>query len=98
MQFYSYRFMIRDICFNHLLYFRNLLNQFAVDMMAKMLTERLSYIRNNLHKLRADSYIHLRDSLNQNNAVNTTELGQIVILPSSFTGSPRYMVEKHKML
>ncbi|XP_044588813.1 uncharacterized protein LOC123267994 [Cotesia glomerata] len=39
-----------EVCY--LLRFRNLLNQFLVDMYAKIETERLNYIRNNQKKLR----------------------------------------------
>lgn len=42
-----------------------------------------------LKELRVDSYIHLRDGI-QNDATGRN-LGQIRIPPSSFTGSPRYM-------
>lgn len=41
-QFYSYRLMIRDN--NYLLKFGNLLNQYLVDMYAKIESERLLYV------------------------------------------------------
>ena len=63
-----------------------------VDMYAKIETERLIYIRLNQRSLRADNYIHLRDSVADGAAAS--DLGQAVILPSSFTGGPRYMHEK----
>lgn len=91
--FYSYRFMIRDGSVNHILFFRSLLSQFLVDMYAKIETERLNYIRNNQEQLRADSYIHLRDAVGTIDA-NADQLGQKVVLPSSFTGGPRYMYER----
>lgn len=94
MQFYAYRFMIRE---NHeviLHYFKNLFNQYAVDMGAKMISERLRFIRNNQNQLRADEYIHLRDAVESDASVDVANVGQRVILPSSVTGSPRYMREK----
>jgi hypothetical protein len=39
--------MIRQGQRNHLLYYRSLLNQFLVDMHAKIETERLNFVRNN---------------------------------------------------
>ncbi|GBP79936.1 hypothetical protein EVAR_75309_1 [Eumeta japonica] len=45
-------------------------------------------------RLRAEEYIHLRDALNQDGNVDPSNIGQRVILPSSFTGSPRYLHEK----
>lgn len=47
MQFYAYRLMIRSNSFNILHYFGNLFSQYCVDMMAKMVTERLDFIRRN---------------------------------------------------
>ncbi|XP_071574697.1 uncharacterized protein [Temnothorax nylanderi] len=68
-------------------------SQFLVDMYAKIETERLNYIRNNQAQLRADSYIHLRDAVGKQDA-DVAQLGQMVVLPSSFTGGPRYMHER----
>ncbi|GBP25926.1 Pheromone-binding protein [Eumeta japonica] len=45
-------------------------------------------------RLRAEEYIHLRDALNQDGNVDPSNIGQRVILPYSFTGSPRYLHEK----
>ncbi|XP_024893230.1 uncharacterized protein LOC112468336 [Temnothorax curvispinosus] len=91
--FYSYRIMIREGEVNHLVYFRSLFSQFLVDMYVKIETERLNYIRNNQAQLRADSYIHLRDAVGRQDA-DVAQLGQMVVLPSSFTGRPRYMHER----
>ncbi|XP_067930828.1 uncharacterized protein [Watersipora subatra] len=90
MNFYAFRIMIRNTGSNHLLRCRHLLHQFLTDMYAKIESERLAYIRHNQRRLRADSYIHLRDDMLNDDAQN---IGQLVILPSSFTGSSRYMHE-----
>ena len=92
MQFYCFRLMVRNDMYNHLFYFRHLFHQFLVDMFAKIDSERLRYIRQNQKKLRATEYIHLRDAVN--NDVDARDIGQFVILPSSHTGSPRYMHER----
>lgn len=94
MQYYSYRFMVREGTVNFLLMFQQLLNQFVVDMAAKMITERLGYIKQNQKTLRAENYIHLRDAINNDANINPLNIGQQVILPSTFTGSPRYLHEK----
>ncbi|XP_071579388.1 uncharacterized protein [Temnothorax nylanderi] len=91
--FYSYRIMIREGEVNHLVYFRSLFSQFLVDMYAKIETERLNYSRNNQAQLRAESYIHLRDAVGRQDA-DVSQLGKMVVLPSSFTGGPRYMYER----
>ena len=61
-------------------------------MYAKIEGERLRYVSHNQSKLRVDSYIHIKDALAQDSL--DTDLGRAVILPSSFTGGPRYMHEK----
>ncbi|XP_047534370.1 uncharacterized protein LOC125069008 [Vanessa atalanta] len=93
-QFYAYRLMVKDNRFNTLHHYRDLLSQYCVDMMAKMISERLNFISRNQQKLRAEDYIHLRDALNRDANVNAANIGQHIILPSSFTGSSRYMHEK----
>jgi len=61
-------------------------------MYAKIETERLNYIRFNQCKPRVDNYIYLQDSIN--NEIDPKGIGQLVVLPSSFTGGPRYMPER----
>ncbi|VDK89632.1 unnamed protein product [Onchocerca ochengi] len=56
-------------------------------MYAKIETERLVFIRLNQTKLRYEEYIHLRDAVV--NAGNTTNIGKLTILPSSYAGSLR---------
>lgn len=66
---------------------QDLFHQFSVDMAAKM--ERLGFIKLNQKRLRCDCYIHLQDGIR--NEVNPRNLEKACILPSSFTGGPRYM-------
>ena len=91
MDFYAYRMMMRAGNVNHISRRRQLFYQFVVDMYAKIESERLLYMRLNEKKLRVDEYIHLRDPIA--NDGNTNNLGQLVILSSTFTGSLRYMHE-----
>ena len=90
--FYAYHFMIRD-GFNHLHRFGRLTCQLMVDMFAKIEAERLCFIKKNQSKLRAEQYVHLRDALTHD-GMDPRNIGQPVILPSSHTGSPRYMAER----
>lgn len=62
-------------------------------MYAKVETERLNYIRNHQTKLRVENYIHLRDAMCRADS-EVSDMGQMVVLPSSFTGGPRYMDER----
>lgn len=91
MNYYSYRLMIRQNQVNHIFYCRRLFHQYVVDMYAKIETERLNFIRFNQKKLRSEEYIHLRDAINSDG--NVQDLGKMIILPSSYTGSPRHMHE-----
>ena len=91
MDFYAYRLTVRTGSVNHILRCRQLFHQFVVDMYAKIESERLFFVRLNQKKLRVEEYIHLRDAIA--NDGDTDNLGQLVILPSSFTGSPRHMHE-----
>lgn len=93
MNYYAYRMMIRNNGDNHILKYRQLFHQFVVDMYAKIESERLLYIRLNQTKLRSDEYIHLRDAVVNDGNVNVNDLGRMVILPATVTGSPRYMHE-----
>ena len=93
MNYYSYRLMIRENNENHILKCRELFHQYIVDMYAKIETERLLYIRLNQTKLRSEDYIHLRDAIVNDGNVNPNELGKMLILPATFTGSPRHMHE-----
>ena len=94
MDFYAYRIMARANSFNRLLRARMLFHQFLVDVYAKVETERLDFIRFNQRQLRAAEYVHLKDAVDRQGANNdASNIGQAIILPSSFTGSPRYMHE-----
>ncbi|XP_067131955.1 uncharacterized protein [Centruroides vittatus] len=93
VSFYSYRIMIRKGEDNFLVKYRALFSQYLVDEYAKIETERLNYIKNNQAKLRADNYIHLKDAIGRQDT-EANQLGQMVVLPSSFTSGPRYMHEK----
>jgi len=91
MDYYSHQLMTRTSYDNFVLRCAGLLNQFVVDMWAKIESETLLFLRLNQSKLRVDSYIHLRDAIE--NDRNLAEIGQQVILPSTFTGGPRHLAE-----
>ena len=83
--YYAYRLMLRKISANHLHRCSQLFNQYLVDVYAKVETERLLFIKLNQKKLRVENYVHLRDAI-INDAANPREVGQMTILPSTFTG------------
>ncbi|XP_037871618.1 uncharacterized protein LOC119629558 [Bombyx mori] len=93
MDFYAYNMMIRENNFNIVQRCKQLANQFYVDMYVKVESERLRYISLNQTKLRAENYIHLQDAVANDANLNPNNLGRMVILPSSFVNSPRYLHE-----
>ncbi|KAL4083881.1 hypothetical protein QTP88_029197 [Uroleucon formosanum] len=79
--------------FKVVIHIKNHQKNIEADEYAKIETERLNYIKNNQAKLRADIYIHLKDAIGRR-GIEANQLGQMVILPSTFTGGPRYMHER----
>lgn len=71
---------------------RALFNQYLVDQQAKIDTERCLFIRLQQKTLRSGNYNIIDDAFRTDGDPHA--LGQVVILPSSFTGGPRYMQKK----
>jgi hypothetical protein len=90
MEFYSYRLAMRP-SFSPLHHGGKLLQQYLVDAYVKTEGSRLDYIRHHQSDLRVDSYQGLIDHVNTTAATHNLPPGKIVILPSSFGGSPRHM-------
>ena len=80
---------------NSLHLFGVLFHQFIVDMYAKIESDRLSYIRTNQNKLKAEQYKGLLDAL-ASNETDLRTIGRRVILPSTFIGSPRHMKQLYQ--
>ena len=94
MKFYNFRLMVRPPPdFNTLHRCRRLMQQYIVDMYVKVETERLKFLRLNQKTLRAENYSDLTDALYRDDA-KPANIGQKVILPSSFTGGPQYMHQR----
>ena len=91
-QWYAYQLMQREGDFNTLLKLGKLFSQFAVDMYAKIESERLGFQAKNQKQLRAESYKGYHDSLENDMPLDKT--GIPVILSPSFVGGPRYMHSK----
>jgi hypothetical protein len=88
-EFYSYKLMRREDSGLHLL--RNLYQQYVVDNYLKVEHQKLKWAQFNQAKLRCELYKGLVDSMNRGDTdLNNT--GKKVILPSTFVGGPRYMI------
>jgi hypothetical protein len=88
-EYYSARLMRTDD--SHFHYFGRLYQQYIVDQYLKIEASKLRYIKHNQAKLRVELYKGLVDAFNKSDA-NLEETGQRLILPSSFNGGPRYML------
>jgi len=91
--FYAYRVQIRPIsqedsrCWLWL--FGRLAHQYVVDQWAKVETQKLLWLSRNQNTIRADLYQGVADAIAAD--VNAVDIGRRIVLPSSFTGSPRQM-------
>jgi hypothetical protein len=66
-----------------------------VDAYAVVEQNRLEYLRLNKKKLRADLYQGFQDAIVTGDN-NIAAIRQRIILPSSFTGGPRHMVQHYQ--
>ena len=75
---------------NYLLTARRFLQQFIVDVIAKIECERLQFLSREQSTLRADNYRDLRDSLySTHRDPRNVRQTQRVIMPATFTGGPK---------
>ncbi|KAH9080132.1 hypothetical protein Ae201684P_009078 [Aphanomyces euteiches] len=65
------------------------LQVFAVDNFAKVENQRLGFLRDQTNNLRSDTYRAVHDAVSHDVDVNS--IGKRIVLPSSYTGGPRYM-------
>ena len=92
LQFYKFHLMVReDATKNHLHRCGELFQMYLVDQFAKIEAERINYIKHHQEELRADQYQRIVDA-----AGDLRNIGKKVVLPSSFTGGPRYMWKKQQ--
>ncbi|XP_072060161.1 uncharacterized protein [Arachis hypogaea] len=78
-----------------LLYSRRLFQQFLVDGYSMIESSRLNYIRSDQEKLRCEMYKGVKEAV-LNGETTPSSCGKRIILPSSFTGGPRYMIQNYQ--
>ncbi|CAH1415538.1 unnamed protein product [Lactuca virosa] len=93
-EFFAYRIQDRDQSFSLILNAKRLFQQFLVDGYTMIESERLFFIRKQQKILRCETYENLRDH-QAHGSTNISDVGQRVILPSSFTGGARYMMQNY---
>src|SRR5277367_5386232 len=67
--------------------------EYAVDAWATTEQARLDYIKHYQSKIRAETYQGLADTLAVDPNADAENVGQCLILPSSFSGSSRCMIQ-----
>ncbi|GFS38131.1 hypothetical protein Acr_00g0055910 [Actinidia rufa] len=91
LQFYSYHLFEWSTEYSTILRAGKLFQEFLVDAWATTEQNRLNYNKLNQGRLRAELYKGLT-SIGAN-GLGPDQVGQRIILPSSFVGSPRHMFE-----
>ncbi|XP_076950263.1 uncharacterized protein LOC143623183 [Bidens hawaiensis] len=93
-EFFAYRLQDRPNQFSLPLNGRRLFQQLLVDEYTMVESQKLHFIRGKHSELRSDTYESLRNLKTTGNSDASTS-GQRVILPSSFTGGSRYMMQNY---
>ena len=73
-----------------------LFQQYIVDMWASTDQCRLAFLRFNQARLRASLYSGLQDWLTSDDVGSANDLGQRVVLPSSYIGGPRHQQQRYQ--
>jgi hypothetical protein len=91
--YYAFRLFARTEEFNLILHGGRLFQQYIVDAWACIKQERLRYLTNpaTQKQLHMELYKGLADHIQDLDSADLESLGWRIVLPSSFTGGPRYM-------
>lgn len=95
LQFYSYRLPVRSD-FSPIHQAGKLFQQYLVDAYVKTEQNRLAFHRQNQTVLRVEMYKALIDHLANEAAAQGLKPGRMIILPSTFPGSPRAMQQNYQ--
>ncbi|XP_075636671.1 uncharacterized protein LOC142608899 [Castanea sativa] len=91
--YYAYIFQIHDDALSMIWLGGRLSQQYVVDNYVKIETHKLRWFEHNQDSIRADLYQGLQDAFNEGES-HTGNVGHRTILPSSFVGSPRDMIQR----
>jgi len=93
-QYIKYRMAIRNE-FNVFILGRRLFQQWLVDSYVKIEKDRINYCKDHQKELRIETYQGLRDYIQTMADNSNGRIGKMVILPSTFIGSPRNMLQNY---
>ncbi|XP_019190490.1 PREDICTED: uncharacterized protein LOC109184951 [Ipomoea nil] len=94
-EYFAFRIHERSNEISTIMYAKRLFQQFLVDAYTMVESSRLLYIRSNQKALRCEAYKGLSDALTRGE-VQPSSTGKRIILPSSFTGGARYMIQNYQ--
>jgi len=95
LEYYAFRLQQRRCEATTLIRGDRLFQQYIVDAFASIEENRLRFIVKNNKNLRSEVYKGIKDALHKGD-VDGNSIGKRVILPASFTGSKRYMVQNYQ--
>ena len=93
MEWFGYRLFPRINESQHIFRAGKLLQEFIVDAWALTEQSRLNWVKFNQAKLRVESRQGLMDAVAADPTTESADIGQRIILPSSFSGSARNMIQ-----
>ena len=94
-EYYAYMIQQRNNQGTTLIKGGRLYQQYIVDAYTAVEEQRLKWNRHNQDKLRVDLYNNVCDAVTRGDT-DAAALGKRIVLPSSFTGSPRYMMQNYQ--
>ncbi|XP_042027246.1 uncharacterized protein LOC121774434 [Salvia splendens] len=94
-EFFAFRLHERISEYSILLFGRRLFQQFVVDAYTMIETGRLTFVRTHQKRLRAELYSGLAEAVLRSETDGSRH-GKRIILPSSFVGGARYMVQNYQ--
>ena len=95
LEYYAFRLQQRRCEATTLIHGDRLFQQYIVDAFASIEENRLRFIVKNNKNLRSEVYKGIKDALHKGD-VDGNSISKRVILPASFTGSKRYMVQNYQ--
>ncbi|CAH9080016.1 unnamed protein product [Cuscuta epithymum] len=94
-EYFAFRLHERDQESPSILFSKRLFQQFVVDAYAMVEAGRLRYVRTHQQELRCELYKGLSDAILRGETDSRAQ-GKRVILPSTFTGGARYMIQNYQ--
>jgi hypothetical protein len=89
-EFIAFRLQERLVENSFLFNSRRLFQQFVVDLYSMIESQRLSFIRSNQTKIRADFLVNVEEAVDRGD-IDASSVGTRVVVPTSFVGGRRYM-------